>query len=138
MTTLPKYTLDYNEKKDSWDLTNDASNRVVKRFDIKIEDDPAPKRMVFVLSDQYSFIRAGIPSIFVGFGYRKGSSEAKLQEKWIAERYHQPSDDINQPIDMNAAARFNEIAAALVRELGDSGERPHWNPNSFFKRFEDK
>jgi Zn-dependent M28 family amino/carboxypeptidase len=113
-------------------------DRVAKRFDIKIEDDPAPKRVMFVRSDQYSFIRAGIPSIFVDFGYRKGSSEAKLQEKWIAERYHQPSDDINQPIDMAAAARFNELASALVRELGDSGERPHWNPDSFFKRFENK
>jgi Zn-dependent M28 family amino/carboxypeptidase len=113
-------------------------DRIAKRFNIKIDDDPTPKRVLFVRGDQYSFTRAGIPSIFLDFGYKKGSSEAKLQEKWMAERYHQPSDDINQPLDMNAAARFNEIASELARELGDSGERPHWNTDSFFKRFENK
>jgi len=35
MATLPKYTLDYNEKKATWDLKNDATNRVVKRFETK-------------------------------------------------------------------------------------------------------
>lgn len=113
-------------------------DRIAKRFDIKIENDPVPKRVMFVRSDQYSFIRAGIPSIYIDIGYRKGSPEAKLQQKWITERYHQPSDDIAQPLDMNAAARFNQIATELARELGDSGERPHWNPDSFFKRFENK
>lgn len=35
MTKLPKFTLDYNEKKDRWDLENDKTNRVVKTFDTK-------------------------------------------------------------------------------------------------------
>ena len=35
MAKLPKFTLTYNEKKDRWDLENDATNRVVKTFDTK-------------------------------------------------------------------------------------------------------
>ena len=35
MAKLPKFTLTYNEKKETWDLENDKTNRVVKRFDIK-------------------------------------------------------------------------------------------------------
>ena len=35
MAKLPKFTLTYNEKKDRWDLENDATNRVVKTFDAK-------------------------------------------------------------------------------------------------------
>jgi len=35
MVKLPKFTLDYNEKKDSWDLTNDKTDRLIKRFDTK-------------------------------------------------------------------------------------------------------
>jgi hypothetical protein len=35
MAKLPKFTLDYNEKRDRWDLTNDQTDRVVKTFDTK-------------------------------------------------------------------------------------------------------
>ena len=35
MAKLPKFTLTYNEKKEAWDLENDKTDRVVKRFDIK-------------------------------------------------------------------------------------------------------
>lgn len=32
MTKLPKYTLEYNENKERWDLENDKTNRVIKTF----------------------------------------------------------------------------------------------------------
>ena len=35
MGKLPKFTLDFNEKKDRWDLTNDTTDRVVKTFETK-------------------------------------------------------------------------------------------------------
>jgi Uncharacterized protein conserved in bacteria (DUF2188) len=37
MAKLPKFTLDYDRKKEDWRLTNDATDRVVKRFDTKQE-----------------------------------------------------------------------------------------------------
>lgn len=37
MAKLPKFTLTHNEKKDSWDLTNDKTDKVVKRFATKAE-----------------------------------------------------------------------------------------------------
>jgi len=37
MTNLTKYTLSKDEKKDDWKLTNDATNRVEKRFDTKAD-----------------------------------------------------------------------------------------------------
>ncbi|HAY35068.1 MAG TPA: hypothetical protein DCY06_13135 [Bacteroidetes bacterium] len=35
MAKLSKFTLDYNEKKGKWDLTNDKTDRVIKSFDTK-------------------------------------------------------------------------------------------------------
>lgn len=35
MANLPKFTLDKNERKDRWDLTNDKTNRTIKTFDTK-------------------------------------------------------------------------------------------------------
>jgi hypothetical protein len=37
MSKLSKFTLDYNEKKDRWDLTNDKTDRTVKTFETKQE-----------------------------------------------------------------------------------------------------
>ena len=34
-TTLPKFTLDHDKAKGDWRLTNDATNRIVKRFELK-------------------------------------------------------------------------------------------------------
>ncbi|MBI5021137.1 MAG: DUF2188 domain-containing protein [Ignavibacteriales bacterium] len=35
MSPLPKYTLQYNEEKDKWDLEKDKTGNVVKRFATK-------------------------------------------------------------------------------------------------------
>jgi hypothetical protein len=37
MGKLKKFTLDYNEDKETWDLTNDKTDKVIKRFDTKEE-----------------------------------------------------------------------------------------------------
>ena len=54
---------------------------------------------MFIRSDQYSFIRRGVPSIALKVGFVKGSPEEQLSKKWLGERYHAPSDDLNQPVD---------------------------------------
>lgn len=35
MAKLPKFTLEYNERKARWELGNDKTNKVVKHFDTK-------------------------------------------------------------------------------------------------------
>lgn len=35
MPNLRKFTLDHNERKDQWDLKNDATNRVLRSFETK-------------------------------------------------------------------------------------------------------
>lgn len=37
MTKLRKLTLDKNEKKDIWELTDDKTNKVIKTFDTKTD-----------------------------------------------------------------------------------------------------
>ena len=37
MPKLTKFTLDFNEKKDRWDLTNDKTDKVVKTFSAKTD-----------------------------------------------------------------------------------------------------
>ncbi len=97
--------------------------------------DPEPNRNSFVRSDQYSFIRQGVPALAFKFGYEPGSPEEKLHKDWLKNNYHAPSDDLNQPVNLEGAARFNQIVLALTERIANQDERPRWNDNSFFRRF---
>jgi Zn-dependent M28 family amino/carboxypeptidase len=113
----------------------DEIRSVGKQDGIDVEADQEPDRNLFIRSDQYNFIRSGVPALAFKFGYVKGSPEELLHKQWLTNRYHAPSDDVNQPVDKAAAARFDEIMLQLGEKVANDDARPHWNDNSFFKRF---
>ena len=108
---------------------------VAKTQGLKIQDDLEPARNLFIRSDQYSFIRRGIPALAFKVGYEKGSPEEKIAKTWLKERYHAPSDDTKQPVNLDCAARFDDLIRKLAETVADSTARPHWNSASFFRRF---
>jgi hypothetical protein len=113
----------------------DDARAVAQGMEIQARPDPAPARNIFIRSDQYSFVRAGIPSVMVAFGNEKGSPEAAIEKKWLTERYHAPSDDLDQPVDKPAAAQFNVLLEKLIERIANADARPSWKPNSFFRRY---
>src|SRR4029077_11510057 len=113
----------------------DDVRSVGQAMDIKVQPDPEPVRNIFIRSDQYSFVRVGIPSLMVDIGNEKGSPEAALEKKWLSDRYHAPSDDLNQPIDKQSAAKFNVLVENLIERVANEATKPSWKPNSFFRRY---
>jgi Zn-dependent M28 family amino/carboxypeptidase len=108
---------------------------VAQQMGVRVQPDPQPARNIFIRSDQYSFVKQGIPAIFPGFGNEKGSKEEAIEMKWLTERYHAPSDDLNQPVDKPAAGEFNELIEHLLVRVADADMKPSWKPASFFKRY---
>jgi Zn-dependent M28 family amino/carboxypeptidase len=119
---------------DESEVGDDAA-AVAKLLNITPAPDPEPKRNVFIRSDQYSFIREGIPSVMIAIGYAKGSPEEQIVHQWLAKRYHAPSDDLNQPLDKKAAGEFDVVVAKLLERVANRDQRPRWKDSSFFKRF---
>ncbi len=113
----------------------DLAKAGVEKAGVEVWPDPAPERNSFVRSDQYSFIREGIPALAFKFGYRKGTAEEKLVQAWLKERYHAPSDDLEQPLDKEAAAKYNRVLASMVESAANAPAAPQWKDASFFKRF---
>ncbi|MGH9745431.1 MAG: M28 family peptidase, partial [Candidatus Acidiferrales bacterium] len=109
--------------------------KVAQARGVRVQPDPEPIRNSFIRSDQYSFIRHGIPSLAMKVGFEAGSPDAKLYKDWLTQRYHAPSDDVNQPVDLQSAAEFEEIVRGLMLEIANRGERPQWKAESFFRRF---
>ncbi len=108
---------------------------VAAKEGVEVLPDPMPERNIFIRSDQYSFVKKGIPAILFSFGYTKGSPEEATLNQWIANRYHAPSDDLQQPVDLPAAAKYNKIVLGLAEAMADRDQRPQWDSNSFFRRF---
>jgi hypothetical protein len=113
----------------------DDLRAVGRELRLEIQTDPEPERNAFTRSDQYSFIQRGIPSASLKVGFTKNSPEHDIVKRWRTERYHAPSDDLQQPIDFQAAADFNRAYLRIVQAVANRNERPQWNRDSFFKRF---
>lgn len=113
----------------------DAAREVAQSLGVQVQPDPEPQRNAFIRSDQYNFIRHGIPALAMGVGFEKGSPEQQIFKNWLTERYHAPSDDTNQPVDLAAAGKYEEIVRALAIKTADEAKRPHWKADSFFRRY---
>ncbi len=96
--------------------------------------DPLPDRNVFIRSDQYNFVREGIPALMFKFGFAKGTREFDIEREWRSNRYHAPSDDLSQPLLKDEAVKLDDFVAALARRVADADRRPQWLPNSIFRK----
>ena len=119
---------------DESDLGDDI-RAVATAMHLQVQADPEPQRNRFIRSDQYSFIRAGIPALAMKVGYEMNTPEAAIAQRWTATRYHAPSDDLNQPVDRGAADAFVDVVRQLAVRIANRSDRPRWNDSSFFRRF---
>jgi len=113
----------------------DTVRQVAEAQGIKVQPDPEPLRNLFIRSDQYNFVRHGIPAVAVDVGFVPGSPEQKIFDEWEKQRYHAPSDDLNQPVDLATAAGYEEIMRGVTLAIANADHRPQWKPDSFFRRF---
>lgn len=133
---LPLYALRYLEVQGLEESTlGETVRAAAKELDVEVQPDNEPEQNRFVRSDQYSFIRRGIPALAFKFGYAAGSQDEKIRKDWVGSRYHRPSDDLNQTVDREAAAKFERIILGLVERVADAPGRPQWHKDSFFRRF---
>ncbi len=113
----------------------DRASEIAASLGVKPVPDPEPLRNLFIRSDQYNFIRHGVPSVIMDVFAEPGTPGAKTLKDWLTYRYHAPSDDVNQPVDLHAAALYEEIVRRLLVETAITPARPVWHKDSFFHRY---
>ena len=102
---------------------------------VALSPDPFPEQTIFVRSDQYAFIRAGIPAVYLMAGTTAaafGDDANAAMRDFLRDRYHQPGDDVSQPIQYGDAARLARLNARIGWRIGDAAQRPAWNAGDFF------
>lgn len=106
-------------------------------YGIELSPDPFPEQNIFVRSDHYRFVQQGVPSVFLVTGMKSLDGNIDTQpifEGFLKEHYHRPSDDLNLPINYNAAAKFTLINAKIGEMIANEPDRPSWREGDFFGR----
>jgi hypothetical protein len=127
---FPLHTLTMHAADDS--SLGDTARQIAAAMDITIQADPEPLRNLVRRSDNFPFMEIGVPATGFVFGYRPGTPDEDAYRRWYRDRYHTPLDDLTQPWDPEAAARFNEFFARLVAAVADADDPPRWHPGSPF------
>ena len=104
--------------------------RAAARMHVRLSPDPLPHEGLFTRSDHYKFVREGVPSVFLMTGFA-GQGRDRFTS-FLANQYHNPSDDLGQPFDWNAGARFVRLNYLIAREIADAEAAPLWYSDSFF------
>lgn len=112
-----------------------AVHEAAARSKLDVSPDPYPEQVLFIRSDQYSFVKQGIPSVFSMPGRKSSNPNIKPEEirrLWVATKYHKPQDDMNQPFDFESGARFARYSFLVGYRVAQQDDKPAWNPNDFF------
>ena len=97
--------------------------------------DPMPEEVIFIRSDQYSFVKQGVPSVFLVPGFTAADADIEGEKLWrefLQTHYHQPSDDLTRPVDWPSAVRFARANVRIGYAVAEDEERPAWNEGDFF------
>ncbi|ASD26236.1 M28 family peptidase [Brevundimonas diminuta] len=106
-----------------------SSARAARRIGAVHVPDPIPDRGNLALSDQYPFLRQGVPVLFPNPARgqpRSGPDGLDLWDAYEADAYHQPSDDITLPLRWDVAERWTDYIEATVADAAEQAERPLW------------
>ena len=104
---------------------------------LTVAPDPFPEEGIFARSDQYSFVKRGVPSLFLYMGFHDLAGRnvgRRLWDELNATIVHQPGDDLSQPIDYRVAAKFADVFRRVTLETANAAERPQWYRESAFGR----
>ncbi|MGI9270220.1 MAG: M28 family metallopeptidase [Woeseiaceae bacterium] len=100
-----------------------------------LSPDPYPEENIFRRSDQYSFVKKGVPAIYLdgGFGSTDPSVDGEaIVKEFLAKHYHQPSDDLSRPVDWDSVVRFTRAITRIGWGVANDDTRPTWNEGDFF------
>jgi Zn-dependent M28 family amino/carboxypeptidase len=99
-------------------------------MNVTLSPDPMPEQAIFVRSDHYALVKAGIPAVMLATGMQNGGQAA--WGEFLEKHYHQPSDDLSQKIVWSAGAKFAKLNYLISRDLADSDQGAQWYAKDYF------
>lgn len=114
-----------------------AARKAAAEMNLELSPDLQSEQAFFRRSDQYSFVKRGIPSLFLRRGVKAVDPNIdglKVVNEWYATRYHTPSDDLNQSLNWEAGAKSAKFSFLIGYFVAEDDAKPEWNKGDFFGR----
>ncbi len=106
-----------------------------RQMGYEVSPDPMPEQVFFIRSDQYSFVRQGVPAVAISDGLKSADPKMngeRITTSWLTSIYHTPKDDMDQPFDFASAAKGARLNFLVGYEIAQQSRRPTWNAGDFF------
>ena len=97
---------------------------------IGVSPDFLPEENLFVRSDHYSFVKEGVPALFLMTGVQNGGKQAFTD--FLGTHYHKPSDDLNLPLNWESARKFALLNYEIVKMTANADQPPMWYEGNYF------
>ncbi len=108
---------------------------------LRLKGDQAPEQGYLYRSDQFSFMKAGIPAAYIEHGLdyvgRMPGWGDNMREEYNAARYHQPSDEYDPQFDYSGAVQQARVVFRVGLSVANATDIPVWNEGSQFKAVRD-
>lgn len=114
---------------------HDALMRATTEIGLTLTPDSRPELVRLIRSDQFSFVKQGVPGLNLKPGSRSSDPAidgSELRTTFLREQYHGPNDDLDLPFSEQGAARFARMALALGLVVANDNEAPQWKDGDFF------
>jgi hypothetical protein len=109
-------------------------DRAARMAGFEVMPNPTPENVPFVRSDQFSFVKQGVPSVFPRSGADGTPEGLEELHQWTMKRYHSPSDDMSQPFDWESSARFARLVFDTAWLVAEAPQAPKWHADDFFAK----
>jgi Zn-dependent M28 family amino/carboxypeptidase len=115
-----------------------ASRAALAASGLTLSPDPEPEQVFFIRSDQYSFVKKGIPAIFPGAGWKDERGEIAKNKAtadwWTKHRYHHPKDEWDPSLDYENLAIEVRAVFLMALAVALDPDRPAWKEGDVFAK----
>ena len=102
-----------------------------------IRGDPEPEKGYYYRSDHFNFAKQGVPALYAESGIEYLGQPAdfgiKARERYVAEDYHKPSDEVKPTWDLAGAVEDIQMLATVGVWVANGAKFPEWRPGSEFR-----
>jgi Zn-dependent M28 family amino/carboxypeptidase len=103
----------------------------------QVTGDDQPDKGGFYRSDQFNFAKVGVPALYLKAGVRHPGHDAQWgrdqKDKYNDERYHQPSDQIDETWNLDGAVEDVQLMTVTLLRIADAPKMPEWRHGDEFE-----
>jgi hypothetical protein len=106
---------------------------IVEATGNRVQADPFPEENVFMRSDHYALVKAGVPALMLA-GAPADTTWPARAKAWLEGPYHQPGDSVRTDWNWSGPTEIAAISLVMGLRIANADEMPQWLPSSPFNK----